>query len=329
MMQVFDGLERFVSGRPAALTIGNYDGVHLGHRAILRAAQEHAARIAGELVVLTFEPHPLAVLAPQRAPARLTSAAEKLALLSAAGVARTVVLASEPRLLATEADDFLAAIAQSIAPVAIVEGASFNFGRARRGTPETLRAWGATHGVAVEIVPTANCDALPGSPPVSSSAVRAALAAGDVARAAAMLGRPHRVTGIVGRGAGRGAGMGVPTANLEHVPQMLPAEGVYAGVAQLAEGELRPAAVSLGPQPTFADPTWRVEAHLLDFTGDLRGQRMGVWLVERLRGQVAFADVVGLRAQMEKDIADVRRVVAVAGSIAGHAASMPIDPATN
>jgi len=306
-MRVCHALSEFVPpAGGAVVTIGNFDGMHRGHAALLGAARRHAEQAGAGLVVLTFEPHPLAVLAPERAPARLTTPAEKLMLLERVGVTATIVLASEPALFALEAEDFLASLVTHTRPRAIVEGPDFRFGRGRRGSLETLRQHAAAWGYEVLTVPTLRATDLPTDPTIGSTSIRQALRDGRLDEANRMLGRPYRVTGVVGVGHGRGATIGYPTANLERSPHLLPQDAVYAAAAQLADGRLHLAAVNVGPQPTFGQGAARVEAFLLDFAGDLRGQRLGLHFLARLRPQRRFADVAALVAQIDADVAAVR-----------------------
>lgn len=289
------------------LSIGNFDGVHLGHRALLRRARAMAQPLGAPVVVLTFEPHPLAILRPDRAPPRLTTARERAALLERERVDVLIQLATDARLLQTSAADFFEQTLVPLRPRAIVEGPTFNFGRGRAGSVQTLREMGAACGIDVQILDELRCRELPGAPPVNSSAIRAALLEGRLADANAMLGRPHRITGRVGAGAGRGAGLGFPTANLDGVAQLAPRDAVFAAVAQLPDQSLRLAAVNIGPQPTFEPSQPRVEAHVLDFDNDLRGRMLGLHLLARLRGQVKFAGVEPLAAQLRADVEAVRR----------------------
>jgi len=302
-MKLADRWEQFVAPPEGiVLTIGNFDGVHLGHARIVRHAREVAQRFRAPVVAITFEPHPLAILAPERAPARLTTPTEKLALLKRSGVDHVIVLRSEPELLATEAEDFLATLVARGRPRAIVEGPDFNFGRARRGSIETLQRHAQEWGYEVHRVPAVHCEALPTRPTVSSSSIRQALRDGRVAEAAAMLGRPYRITGTIGYGAGRGARLGIPTANLEGIAHMLPQEAVYACAAQLEDGHLYPAAVNVGPQPTFEGERCQVEVHILDFGGDLRGRRLGLHFLARLRSQIRFSTSEELVQQIRRDV---------------------------
>jgi riboflavin kinase/FMN adenylyltransferase len=306
-MELCGGLKEFVppSGG-AVLTIGNFDGVHRGHARLVDTARAVAERLSATVVALTFHPHPLAILAPERAPAPLTTLAEKLALLERLGVACCIVQRSEPAFLAQEATDFLASLVAHCRPRALVEGPDFNFGRGRAGTIATLAEHGTRWGYELHVVPAEHCAELTTNPTISSSSIRQALREGRVAEANTMLGRPYRIVGIVGGGDGRGARLGFPTANLDRIVQLLPQEAVYAAVAQLADGALHLAAVNVGPQPTFSQMQSRVEAHLLDYRGDLHGQRVGLHFVARLREQRKFSGVEELVEQLRRDVAVTR-----------------------
>ena len=291
------------------LSIGNFDGVHLGHRALLARARALAEPLGVPVVVLTFEPHPLAVLAPQQAPPRLTTLDERLALLAAAGADVTIVEPATPAFLAIEPRAFVARLAQCCRPRAIVEGPTFRFGHRRAGDVTLLAALGRELGFEVCVLDQVRCDRIDGDPPINSSAVRRLLGQGRVESAAAMLGRPHRVVGVVGTGEARGRTLGFPTANLEQIPQMCPAHGVYAAVAELDDRTRYPAAVNVGPQPTFDQPRSRVEAHLIGFEGELHGRRLALWWLGRLRDQQRFDSPEALRHQLQHDVACVRQQV--------------------
>ena len=311
-MNVIDGLDVYEA--PAAgtvISIGNFDGVHLGHRLILRTARQLADDLGVPQVVVTFEPHPLAIIRPEHSPGRLTTHSERLALIADNGADATIVIRSTPEFFALTADEFAALLCERCRPRLVVEGPTFNYGKDRAGSVDTLRAHGWRHGFEVGVVERVLAEELPGRPEVNSSTVRRALSEGRVADAAVMLGRPHRLAGRIGRGYGRGTGLGVPTANLDHVPQLLPANAVYAGVAQIDDGRAFPSAVNIGGQPTFAEQQPAVEAHLIDFAGDVRGRRVGVYLLERLRPQREFNGAAELAEQIGRDIDAVRRAAAV------------------
>ncbi len=323
-LPIYYGLNAFRAPREGVvLTIGNFDGVHLGHAAILAAAGQLARQQGCTLLAVTFDPHPLAVLAPQRAPARLTSMAYRAALLANHGVDAVIVLKSDMDLLSMTAEHFIHALVQSTRPRSIVEGPDFNFGRDRGGSLNTLREYAPREGFTVHACAAARCTALEDQPIVSSSAIRAALRDAQVERAAAMLGRPHRISGRVGTGDARGADLGFATANLEDVPQVAPADGVYAAIAQLASGQVLPAAVNIGAAPTFDRPQRRIEAHLLDFRGGLRGERLALHLLARFRGQARFASIDALRAQLAQDVVQTRAVANAA--LALGVLRLPID----
>jgi riboflavin kinase/FMN adenylyltransferase len=306
-MKVFTSLDTF--GAPpqgAVLSIGNFDGVHRGHARLIQTAHALAERHGAPVAVLTLHPHPLAVLAPERAPTPLTTLAEKLALLERLGVDNGIVLRTDSAVLAQQAVDFLARLVAHCRPRALVEGPDFRFGRGRLGSIATLQEHAATWGYEVHVVPAVHCLELPTHPTISSTSIRQALRDGRVAEANAMLGRPYRVAGVVGGGAGRGVGLGFPTANLDRIVHLLPQEAVYAGIAQLVGGALHLAAVNVGPQPTFAQSQPRVEAHLLDYQGDLCGQRLALYFLTRLREQQRFPDAHALAAQLTRDVAATR-----------------------
>ena len=307
-MKRVDGLTEFQPPPGGiVLTIGNFDGVHLGHQRLIETAEAAAGEIEAPVVAMTFEPHPLAILAPQRAPPRLTTLHERLDLLAEAGVDTTILIHTDRDLLSIAADDFLALLARTCRPRVIVEGPTFNFGRGRAGSLVTLQEHAARLGYRPVIVEELYGRELGGNPPINSSTIREAISDGRVSDAAAMLGRPYRITGIVGAGDGRGAAMGFPTANLESIPHLLPAHAVYAAAAQLSDGSIHPAAVNIGPQPTFDQISARVEAFVLDFDGSsLRGKSIGLHLLSRLRGQVKFASVEALIAQLNDDVRRVR-----------------------
>lgn len=302
-MHVVENLADFVpSAEGSVVTIGNFDGMHRGHTRIIDLLKSIADRLSAEPVAITFEPHPLAVLAPERAPAVLTMVEEKLALLERRGVKRCIVMRSEPGLLSQAPEDFLASLVAHCRPRAIVEGPDFNFGRGRAGSIETLRGHADHWGYEVHEVPEFHCAELPTHPRVSSSSIRQALLDGRVDEANAMLGRPYRVVGTTVTGYGRGTGLGFPTANLSNIAHLLPQQAVYAAVAQFDDGELHLAAVNVGPQPTFDQAEPHVEAHLLDYVGDLRDHRLGLHFLMRLREQQRFDSAAHLAEQIDRDV---------------------------
>jgi riboflavin kinase / FMN adenylyltransferase len=297
---------------PSVVTVGMFDGVHRGHRALLdRVAAEATARglPAG---AVTFDRHPLEVLRPEAKPPLLTTLDRKVALLGAAGMDFVLVLAFTEELSQVTAEAFAAEVLlDGVGARAVVVGENFRFGHKAAGDPALLAELGRPRGVEVVAVPL-RAD---GGEPVSSTRVRAELARGDVRAAAASLGRAHAVEGVVVRGDGRGRReLGIPTANLEVAGDLaLPANGVYAG--HLGEQPdrpnhpARPAAISVGVNPQFHSTGLRVEAHVLDFDGDLLGARVWVTFEHRLRDEAAFATVDDLVAQIHRDIRQARRLL--------------------
>jgi riboflavin kinase / FMN adenylyltransferase len=292
------------------LSIGNFDGVHRGHQAIIGAAGRRARAAGVEAVAFTFDPHPLTILAPDRAPATLTLLDEKLRWLEAAGADVAVVVESRPEFFNSPAEVFVEeVILGRLKPIAVVEGPSFRFGRHRQGGPETLAAAGKKHGFEFEVVPSVRV-ALGGHPDtvISSSLVRHLLGSGTVDQAAVCLGRPYALLGTVQPGASRGRALGFATANLAvHAPQLIPAEGVYAGRA-VSGTRACAAAISIGHTPTFDGDRQLVEAHLLDFSGDLYGSDLRLEFLAWIRPQQKFASPAELKRQIELDILTTRTV---------------------
>lgn len=281
-----------------AVTIGAYDGVHRGHQHVIGHLRRLAAAGGLEVVVLTFDRHPASVVRPESAPLLLTDLDQKLEVLASTGVDHTVVLHFDEARSQEEPEDFVRdCLAGGLGARLVVVGEDFHFGRRRRGTVELLRRMGAGLGFEVLHVPL-----LAGT---SSTEVRRLLAAGDVAGAATLLGRPHEVRGVVEQGDRRGRELGYPTANVA-VPKdiLLPAPGIYAG---WYDGE-RAAAISVGRRPTFHGPESPVvvEAYLLDFSGDLYGRAARVSFVRRLRDEERFESAEELLAQMALDVEATR-----------------------
>ncbi len=292
------------------LTIGNFDGVHVGHRSILRRASQLAREVGGPLVVMTFEPHPVAILRPDRKPATLTPRREKLAQLENAGADAVVIAEVDHEFLAMTAEAFVRDIVAGLfRPRWVVEGPTFNYGRDRQGNNDALRAAGREYGFEVCVVEPSQIETGPGRREmVSSSLVRRAVAAGDVELAARALGRPYALVGNVIEGRRRGRQLGFPTANLDVGGQLVPADGVYAGSARVAGAEYI-AAVSIGCAPTFEATDRLVEAYLLDFDGDIYGEWARVEVRTRIRGQETYTSVEELCRQIERDVAVVRAVM--------------------
>ncbi len=297
---------------PSAVAIGKFDGVHIGHRAVIDRLNEAAAASGSRSVVVTFDRNPLAVLRPDRCPENVVTVDRKLELLSELGIDATLVLTFDEQLAARSADDFVTDIlVDALQASTVLVGEDFRFGNRGAGTPELLRELGPRDGFTVEVVDDVY---LPGSTRrVSSSWIRELLMHGDVTAAARVLGRNPDVRGEVVHGLKRGRELGFPTANLSTiVDAFVPADGVYAGwLVDHDTGIRHPSAISVGTNPTFDDVLVRqVEAHVLGETGlDLYGHDVTVEFVERLRGMVAFEGIEKLMEQMAADVTDAARVL--------------------
>jgi riboflavin kinase/FMN adenylyltransferase len=293
---------------PAArvVAVGNFDGVHAGHRALLAVLTEQADARGARATVTTFDPAPTAVLAPERHQPRIMPLADRVALLGQAGVEEVVVESFDRPLGAHPARWFAREfLARRLGAVAVVVGYDFRFGHGREGTAALLREW--LPGVEViEVAPLEDAEG-----PLSSSRVRKLVAAGRVEAAAALLGRPHRLVGTVVQGDQRGRTIGFPTANLLLRTELLPANGVYAVRVRVDGTAPRPGVMNLGTRPTVDGTRLSPEVHLLDFQGDLYGRELAVELVARLRDEVRFASLDALVTQIRLDAAQARTLLAV------------------
>jgi riboflavin kinase / FMN adenylyltransferase len=306
----WDGLAAVPSDHgPTVVTVGMFDGVHRGHRALLDRVTAEAAARGLPAGAVTFDRHPLEVLRPEARPPLLTTLDRKVALLGAAGMDFVLVLPFTQELSQVTAEAFAVdMLMDRVGARAIVVGENFRFGHKAAGDPALLAELGRPRGVDVVAVPL-HAD---GGEAVSSTRVRAELARGDVRAAAASLGRAYAVEGVVVRGDGRGRReLGIPTANLDVADDLaLPANGVYAGhLGEQPGGPDRPAATSVGVNPQFHTSGLRVEAHVLDFDGDLLGAHVWVSFEHRLRDEAAFATVDDLVAQIHQDIRQARRLL--------------------
>jgi riboflavin kinase / FMN adenylyltransferase len=301
------------AGRFSAVTVGNFDGVHRGHQALVAAARARADSHGGSCVALTFDPHPARVLQPDRPLRRLMTEAQRAECLAALGVDVLALLPFTPELAALSPEEFATKVlADALRAKAVVVGEDFRFGKGRAGDVAALEALGQRLGFAVVAVEPV----LDGGLPVSSTRIREALVEGDVVAAASLLGRPYFVEGEVVRGEGRGRTIGIPTANLAVENEILPKGGVYAarvGRAGEPHEPARPAVVNLGRRPTFGGRELTVEAHMLDFEADLYGQRLRVFFEARLRDEQAFPGKDALVAQIRADVAAARAILVLDG----------------
>lgn len=292
--------------RSGAVAIGNFDGVHLGHARIVERLVALARAVHGPAVVFTFAPSPAAILRPDHAPSPLAWPERRVELLLALGVDGVVLFPTDAAFLEHSARDFFEHIVRRrLDAQAMVEGPNFFFGRHREGNVGLLAEFCREANLALEIVPPVSIE----GQMVSSSRVRKMVAAGEVELAARMLGRPHRIRGQVVRGAGRGRTLGFPTANVGGGDAILPGEGIYAGVAW-ADDRLWPAAISIGPNPTFDESRLKIEVYLDGYHGDLYGRAIEVDFLARLRDIVRYNAVAELIAQLERDVAATRQAAA-------------------
>lgn len=285
--------------RAGAVSIGNFDGVHQGHAQLVKRLVKSAQQAGGPAVVFTFDPHPVRVLRPEHSPPPLTWTERKAELLARLGVDWVVAYPTDEALLRLSAQEFFDRIVvNTLDARAMVEGPNFFFGHNREGTIDVLRNLTAAAGMSLDIVePVSAQDAI-----VSSTRIRdLILQEGAVGRARQMLTAPYRVRGIVTHGAGRGAKLGFPTANIEGIDTLLPAHGVYCGLAIL-NGQRLPAAINVGPNPTFHDHATKVEVHVIDYDQPLYGKPLEVDFLDRLREIRPFASSSELIAQVRRDV---------------------------
>jgi len=289
----------------SVVTVGEYDGVHRGHRTVIAEMHRMAAERGCATAVVTFDRHPATVVRPDSAPALLCDLETKLELLAETGVDYTLVVEFTPEQAEVSAETFARQVlVGSLQAKVIVVGADFHFGKNRRGNVDTLKAVGDECGYQVVGLPLVKQITGEGEV-ISSTSIRMAVADGDVEKAHRLLGRPFEVRGTVTPGDRRGRTIGFPTANLPTTPDLqVPSDGVYAAWYQRPDGTQYPAAVNIGKRPTFYDFAERslIEAHLIGFRGDLYGEQAKVRFVQRLRGERRFEDVDQLVAQLGKDV---------------------------
>ncbi len=299
-MKVWNGIERYpTDAPPAVVTIGNYDGVHLGHRAILNGVVAGAREIGGPAVLVTFEPHPAAVVAPERRPALLQTRRQKIDSLEAAGLDGVLFLEFTPALARRTGEEFFDAVLDDRVRLAAVHvGESFRFGHGRTGDVGLLREIGRERGFDVVEVPPVRREGRV----VSSSAIRRAVAEGDVDTARSMLGRAYAVEGEVVRGDGRGRRLSYPTANLAVANELIPRSGVYV-TETVALASRHPSVTNVGIRPTFGGDRLTVESHLIEWDGDLYGEDVEIRFLARLRDEMRFSGPAELSDQIARDLA--------------------------
>jgi len=297
-MNVWNGIAEFPAERnPVVATIGNYDGMHLGHQAILHEVRLDAHRRGLASLLITFDPHPLSVVAPDKQPSLLQTRQQKLDSLARSGPSDVLIIAFNREIAALSGEQFFSdLLGDRVRFAAIHVGENFRFGRRRSCDQVSLQRIGGWRGFSAHCVPSLRLN----GETVSSSVIRAAVSDGRVERAGRMLGRPFSVVGLVVRGDGRGRGLSFPTANLEVTNDLLPARGVY--VAETVVGARpHPSVVNVGVRPTFDGRRLVVEAHLLDYDGDLYGEQVELRFLARIREEMRFADAGELTAQIARD----------------------------
>lgn len=306
-MKLFRKLSEISPPPPYAVaTIGNFDGVHLGHQVIIRQILQRAKTNSGTSVVISFDPHPLKVLRGQSCPPLLTTTEQKTAIFSRMGVDWFVCLEFTEAFSRLRPEEFIhQALIDSLQVRELYVGYDFHFGRDRVGTISTLVGLAVSEGVQVTVVPPVKYE----DHRVSSSLIRTLITTGKVAEAARFLGRHFSIDGVVVHGEHRGKSIGFPTANVAHRQEAVPAEGVYAGYA-LLEGRRHQAVINLGRKPTFKGATLTLEAHIFDLVDDIYGRTIEIQFVERLRGEITFDSVEKLVAQIAQDAQHARELLA-------------------
>ena len=318
-MEIYTGLDSCPSPeRSSAVTIGVYDGVHRGHRSIIRELRKVAAERKLRSGVVTFDPHPARIVRPESAPLLLTDITQRLELLDETGIDSALVVAFDEERAQESAETFVVqTLVECMRAELVVIGADFHFGRDREGNTERLTVMGTEHGFETVVMPLVDIDGDPASenPQVSSTAIRAALHSGDLETANRLLGRPFEIRGTVAKGDGRGRKIGFPTANIAIDENLaVPANGVYAGWYERPDGDIHPMVANIGTRPTFDVTTDEVviECHLLDYESDMYSETAKVRFTERLRTEMVFDGADALRKAIGADIQTARKSLGIA-----------------
>lgn len=297
--------DRKLSLRAPVLTMGNFDGVHLGHQALLRRVSEDARARGGTSLVLTFEPHPLKILAPERAPRLILTHKDKMRLLESFGVDAVIIQRFDAAFAALEAHDFIQRyLIDRIGVQKIWVGRDLRFGKGRKGRVDDLIRWGAKAGFEVGIVEPVEA----GGARISSSRVRGLIEKGEVHEVRGFLGRYHFVSGRITPGHQRGRRLGFPTANIAARTEVLPANGIYATFLEVS-GKQWPSVSSIGVNPTFGEGPRTIESYLFDFSGDLYGELVRLFFVKRIRQEIKFSSPELLVEQIGKDVLAAREIL--------------------
>jgi riboflavin kinase / FMN adenylyltransferase len=294
-----------VDSRQGYLTIGNFDGVHRGHQCIISKLVELSRNENVPSTVLTFEPHPVTILAPEFAPPLLTTLKKKTELLKNLGVDHVIALpVTQEFLELSSADFFTQIIVEQFQAKGLIEGPNFYFGKDRKGNPELLAQYCQKEGMILEIIrPEAT-----GEEMISSTLIRKLILEGEMPAVTQLLGRPYSIGGTVIKGEQRGRSLGFPTANLENIPVLIPADGVYAACTEIS-GVKYAVALNIGPNPTFKEQNKKIEAHLLNFSRDLYHSTLEISIVERIRSISTFPSVEQLTEQLRKDVEFVEKII--------------------
>jgi riboflavin kinase/FMN adenylyltransferase len=301
-VQLFESLDLPGNFRNPVLTIGNYDGIHVGHRAIIDIVKRRAREIDGTSMLMTFNPHPLQVLRPDKVPPAITPVQEKLRLIEEAGIDVLLMVPFTEEFSQSTPEVFVRCIlVERLGVKGVVVGYDFRFGRGGRGDVEGMRRYAQSFGFFLEVVEAVTI----GGEKVSSNRIRRLLQHGEVEHADLLLGRPHMISGEVVQGEGRGRTFGFPTINLKTNASLIPTNGVYISEAEW-QGRRLPSVTNIGNNPTFGMQERTIETFILDYEGDLYGQTARLFLHRRIRDEVRFNDVAELTKQIERDVAAAR-----------------------
>lgn len=305
-MQIYNNYrEQRLPPQSQVVAIGNFDGVHLGHRSLFALACRRASELGLESAVLTFHPHPLKLLFPSRRIFLITAEARKIDLIASSNIDNLIIAPFDYKFANLNADDFVSKVlVQHLGVALVIVGNNYTFGRNREGSVKRLRELSKKYGFTVEIAPPFQLD----GELVSSTKVREAITQGEIERAAHFLGRECAITGRVVRGKGRGRGIGFPTANLVSEVELYPKEGVYAVWVEY-HGKRLMGVMNIGYNPTFADTGLTVEVHILDFDEDLYGLDLKIIFVKRLRSEKSCSGIEELRSLIASDVANARRIL--------------------
>ncbi|MCI4626860.1 MAG: bifunctional riboflavin kinase/FAD synthetase [Candidatus Magnetoovum sp. WYHC-5] len=305
-MEIINGLENVLKGfKNITLTIGNFDGVHIGHQHIFQDVKHSAHASSSKSMVVTFDPHPMKITHPEREIPLLTSFEEKVRLIEATGVDFLLCIKFTQNFANTDPHDFVRKVLiNKLSARHIIVGRNFRFGKEKQGTPELLATLGTKYGYAFDVVESV----MQGAEVISSSSIRRLIAEGNVKQAATFLGRPYAISGHVIKGMNRGKRlMNIPTANLSQPFELTPKEGVYAVMVRL-DKQILPAVANIGLNPTFGSNSISYEVHILNYNDELLGKPLTVYFIERLRDEQTFKNINALKEQILKDISNATSI---------------------